>query len=84
MSDDEIVATIKAFILEELLPDEDPEELQADTELIETGILDSVSALKLVAFLEDEYEIEIEAHEANVDTFKCVAAIARLVARKVS
>ena len=47
----EVGSTVKSFILKEFLPDEDPDELTESTELISTGILDSIAILKLVTHL---------------------------------
>ena len=56
---EEIQSVVKDFIMREFLPDEDPNELQNDTPLISDGIIDSIAALKLVAFIEETYGIEI-------------------------
>lgn len=81
---DEIQAALKSFILKEFLPDEDADELQSDTELVSTGILDSVSTLKVISFIEERYEVEIEAHEANIQNLNSIAAMAGLVQSKRS
>jgi acyl carrier protein len=70
--------TIHDFILYEFVPGEDPAELQDDTPLITGGILDSITTLKLVAFLEDTFGITIDAYEAgsgNLDTIDQIAAL---------
>jgi acyl carrier protein len=77
-----IMAATKQFILSEFLEGEDPEELTNDVELISSGILDSLATLKLVTFLENTYDIKIEAHEADEDNLNTLADIARLVASK--
>jgi acyl carrier protein len=74
--------TVKTFILREFLDGEDPGALGADTRLFTTGILDSIATLKLVAFLEKEYDITIEAHEADAQNLDTLDDIARLVASK--
>jgi acyl carrier protein len=79
---DPIKAEIHNYILGEFLPGEDPAELTDQTPLITGGILDSISTLKLVNFLEDHFAITIEAHEAGVDHLDSIAAIARLIASK--
>ena len=61
----EIQQAVKAFILEEFLPGEDPNELTPDTELIASGVLDSVATLRLVTFLEERFGVQVEAHEAE-------------------
>jgi acyl carrier protein len=79
---DGIQATVKEYILEEFLPGEDPDELQPDTELVTTGILDSVATLKLVAYLENQFNISIEAHEADVENLNTIERITQLVSSK--
>ena len=63
---EEIVRVVHHFILREFLAGEDPEELTPETPLITGGILDSISTLKVVTFLEDHFRITIEAHEAGI------------------
>jgi acyl carrier protein len=78
----EIEQAVHAYILREFLPGEDPEELTEQTPLITGGILDSISTLKLVVFLEEQFEVTIEAHEAGVEHLDSVGQIARLIAEK--
>lgn len=79
---DEIQATVHAYILDEFLPGEDPSELTDTTPLITGGILDSISTLKLVTYLEETFHVVVEAHEAGVDHLDTIAEIVQLVARK--
>ena len=81
---DEVQSVIHDFILREFLPGEDPGELKHDTQLITGGILDSIRTLKLVTFLEDRFEIRIEAYEAGVEHLDTIRSIAELVAAKKS
>lgn len=74
--------TVKAFILEEFLPGEDPALLTDTTPLVTGGILDSLATLKLVAFLQDQFHIEIEPHETSVEYMDRIADIAQLVESK--
>lgn len=77
-----IESTISAFILAEFLPGEDPASLTASTSLISTGILDSIATLRLVAFLEKTFSIEMAAHETDADHLDTVDRIAALVVAK--
>jgi acyl carrier protein len=78
----EIQQAVKSFILEAFLPGENPDELTADTELMSTGILDSVATLRLVTFLEERFGIQVEAHEADEEHLNTLVLIADLVAGK--
>jgi acyl carrier protein len=80
--DEGIKATIKEYILKEFLPGERPEALTESTPLITGGILDSIATLKLVAFVEERYDIRLEAHEASVEHMNTIAQIVGLVESK--
>ena len=77
-----IKAAVKQMILREFLPGEDSEELKDDTELMTSGILDSVGTLKLVTLMEEQFDISLEAHEVDLDNLNTIADIVRLVERK--
>ncbi len=77
-----MIETVKAYILKEFLPGEDPNELRDDTPLITGGILDSLATLKLVAFLEERFGVSIAAHEADVEHLDTLESIADLVSSK--
>jgi acyl carrier protein len=79
---DETAKVIHHFILREFLAGEDPEELTIRTPLITGGLLDSISTLKLVVFLEEHFGITIEAFEAGVEHLDTIGQIAELVALK--
>lgn len=74
--------TIKSFILKEFLPGEDPGNLTPTTPLMSSGILDSLATLKLITFLEQEFNVQIQAHEADEEHFNTLEAICALVESK--
>jgi len=78
----DVQTTVRDYILNEFLPGEDPSELTQETPLITGGILDSISTLKLVAFLEEHFGVTIEAHEAGVEYLDSVQQIAQLISEK--
>jgi acyl carrier protein len=77
-----IANVVRDFILHEFLPGEDPNELTDQTPLITGGILDSISTLKLVVFLEERFGVTIEAYEAGVEHLDSVGQIVRLIGEK--
>lgn len=79
---DEIQAAVHDYLLKTFLPGEDPAELTGRTPLITGGVLDSISTLKLVVFLEERFGITVEPHEAGVDQLDTIDQIGHLVARK--
>jgi len=80
---DPIAETVKSYVLEEFLPDAKPGDVTEDTPLISGGILDSLATVKLVAFLEERYQVTIEPHEASVDYLDTIPQIAALVRGKI-
>lgn len=77
-----IEQSVKNYILNEFLPGEDPAQLLDSTPLITTGILDSIATLKLVGFLEEQFSITIDAHEADPEHLDTVERITHLVKSK--
>ena len=77
-----IKQSVKEFVLTEFLPGEDPAALTDDTEMFSQGILDSLASLKLVAYLEETFGIEIAAHEVDVEYLDSLDSIAALVQSK--
>ena len=82
MKHEEIVATVKGFILTNFLPGEDASALMPDTPLITGGILDSLATLELVTFLETQYGIELQAHEIDQSRIGTLKSVADLVMTK--
>ena len=78
----DINGLVKAFILEQFLPGEDPRNLTDDTPLRDSGILDSLSTLKLVTFLEQQFQVELEASDLDASNMATIGAIARMVDAK--
>jgi acyl carrier protein len=78
----DVAAIVKDWILTEILPGEDPDQLQPDTSLKEDGILDSMATLRLVDFLETQFSIRLEPRDLDGDSLETIAAIEALVAAK--
>jgi D-alanine--poly(phosphoribitol) ligase subunit 2 len=72
---DETTLKIKQFIVEEFMPDVPAEELEDDFDLLTGGVVDSLGLLKVVAWLEDEFDIGVDDSELGPDSFRTVAAI---------
>lgn len=80
----DVMETVRHYIIDMYLPGEDPRALSPSTELISSGILDSLATIDLVSFLEKRYGIELEAHEVDPATLGTLERIAALVASKRS
>ena len=63
METSEIRAIVAAFIAEEFMYGEDPAVLADDLQLFENQILDSLTTIRLIRFLEESFNFKIKAHE---------------------
>lgn len=81
-ADDDIRDAVRRFLSRELLTGEEAEELDDATPLVSGGIVDSISTLKLVSFLEERFDIELEAHEVDAEHLDTLERIERLVESK--
>jgi acyl carrier protein len=73
---------IQRFLNDELLVgDDEIPEVGDDTPLL-NGIVDSMALMRLVAFIEDEFEVAIDDVEITAANFRTVADIARLVEQR--
>ena len=81
---DNVQELVKQFILDNFLQGENPSNLTPQTELKESGILDSLSTLKLVTFLEEEFKVEFEADDLETGNLASIANIEALVRSKMA
>jgi acyl carrier protein len=79
---DNIRNAIRQFIITTYLPGESADNLKDDTPLRTSGILDSMSTLGLVNFVEEHFGVVLEAHETGIEHFDRIEDIAALVTRK--
>ncbi len=80
----DIKSTVKNYILREFLPGEDAENLEDETPLIASGILDSLATMQLVSFLEGEFGVAIAPHETDPEYIGTINAIEQLIQSKSS
>ncbi|PYV89741.1 MAG: acyl carrier protein [Acidobacteria bacterium] len=79
----DIMSTVKSYILSEYLPGEDPNELTESTPLIKGGILDSIAVVRVVTFLEEKFNIELKPDEVIVENLNTISGMANLIQRKL-
>jgi D-alanine--poly(phosphoribitol) ligase subunit 2 len=53
-----------------------------DTDLVATGLLDSLTLVELLAQLEETFGVSISAGDLELEDFRSVASIAEFVARR--
>lgn len=69
------VDMIKRFVIEEFLPDVSVAELSVDHDLLETGVIDSLGLLKVIAWIEERFELSVHDTDLDPANFHSVAAI---------
>ena len=77
-----IADDLRDFILTRYLPGESPTNLRNDMPLRTSGILDSLGTLAIISFIEQQYGIEVEAHETGVENFDRIDDIVAFIDRK--
>lgn len=75
---------IKEFILSELASEHTDDELLNTDNLIESGMIDSLGIVKLIAYLEKTYSIQITEDDIVVDNFETINTISSLLRSKLS
>ena len=78
-----IKETVKEYLLDNFLGRENSDELTDETPLVTGGILDSITTLQLVAFLEEKYKVEFEPNELEQDNLNTISRIAGFVESKM-
>ena len=70
---------ITRFITQEFLDNTEVETIPEDLDLVESGIVDSLGLLRIVAFLEEELNVVIEPEAMVPDNLSSIRAILNLV-----
>ena len=76
---DDLHKSILDYVRREYLDEDSDEEIDAQSPLISSGIVDSFSMVSLKMFLEKKYKISIPDDKASADAFDSVDKIAKLV-----
>jgi acyl carrier protein len=80
---DPIQSTLTRYILDQFLPGEHEANLTPQTPLISGGVLDSLATVRVVVFLEEQFGIVLEPHEAGIDYLDTIEKMADLVRSKL-
>ncbi|MBP2324336.1 acyl carrier protein [Kibdelosporangium banguiense] len=71
--------TIKKFVIDEFLPDVSAADLDADYDLLADGVIDSLGLLKLIAWVEDHFQLAVHDTDLDPNNFRSVAAIDKFI-----
>jgi len=74
----EVIDKLKQFVVREIL-DGEAQELDEKTPLLSLGVIDSLSLLRLLGFIEEEFGVEIAIESLDLECLRDLDSIARLV-----
>ncbi|HEX8160663.1 MAG TPA: acyl carrier protein [Pyrinomonadaceae bacterium] len=80
MNREETVAKIRAFVSRFFRG----HELRDDEDMFAAGFVNSMFAMQLVQFVEQEFAVTVEDEDLDIDNFRSLDALAALVARKTA
>ena len=78
-----IASTIENFIVEEIIMGSKGTRIDPESSLINSGIIDSLSLLRLISFLEGEFGIVIEDEDVVPENFDTLTIMESLVASRL-
>lgn len=80
----EIIKRVRGFVYENFLYMHSNFQLGDDDHLLERGVLDSMSIMEMVSFIEREFGAAVMEEEITEANFGSLSAIGRYVSRKPS
>lgn len=83
MDRNEISETVKKYILEELAPDCNANELKENQSLLDSGIIDSMAIMNLLDFIENKFQLKVPVEELVPENFETLTAITELISNKL-
>lgn len=78
MQQDEIIAQLHTYFTQDVLGGRDIG-LDVSTPLLEWGVINSLEIVRLLAFLQKKFAVEIPLHKLTAEYFTNLSSIARLV-----
>ncbi len=72
------------YLTRELLNGQSNDKLEADDDLLGGGLVDSLGMMRLVAYLEERYQVVAPPEDVTIENFRTISSIARYVESRVS
>lgn len=83
-SQSEIIMRVRGFVQENFLYMHSKFQLADDDRLLEKGVIDSMSIVEMISFIEHEFGVNAMEEEISDANFGSLAGIARFVSEKQS
>jgi acyl carrier protein len=71
---------VLSFLNQEILNSIEGSGCSEEDELLLSGVVDSISIMRLVGFIEEEFEVAVSPEDVTIERFRSVATIADFVA----
>lgn len=75
----DIKSEINSFIVKNILANQSIEDFSMNLDLIEMGILDSISIVNLINFIDEKLGIKLDLSEVTPENFKTIDTIAQFL-----
>ncbi len=73
---------IRDFILDDLLLGQHDGDLDEETNLLLTGLVDSLGVMRMMMFIDDELDVQVPPADITIDNFRTIGTIANYLARQ--
>jgi acyl carrier protein len=83
-SQSEIITRVRGFVQENFLYMHSNFQLSDDDRLLDKGVIDSMSIVEMISFIEREFGIQANEEEVSDANFGSLSGIARFVSEKQS
>jgi acyl carrier protein len=77
----ELCEPLRNFIVEELVSDEAP--LGLDDNLLADGMIDSLGAVRLIAFIEERFGFQIPSKDLVIENFRTIHRLAAYLESRI-
>lgn len=76
--------TLTQFITQELLDEPDGSDLAPDDNLLLSGLIDSLGVMRLVNFIEETFQVEVQPEDVTIENFRTINVIADYLQRRTA
>lgn len=78
-----VKSALEKYIVDEIMMANDDTKIDPDESLISNGTLDSLGLLRLIAFIEEQFDVEVEDGEVVPDNFQSLNVMESFLAGKL-
>ena len=82
-TDEQIFNTLARFFAQEGTGREEAATIAPDTDIIGEGLVDSLGIFKLIAYVEETFNVTIEPQEVLIENFQTLRALRNLIVKKL-